>query len=64
MERRVELSALGRGPFQTGGIHAFIAVGPFGLFGDPLINEILKTWPERRGQVKNTCETLLKDMKL
>lgn len=36
------LSSFGRGPFQTAGIHDFIAVGPFGLFGYPLVDKILK----------------------
>lgn len=36
------LSSFGRGPFQAAGIHDFIAVGPFGLFGYPLVNQILK----------------------
>lgn len=37
-----QLSSLRRGPFQTAGIHDLVAVGSFGLFGYPLINQILR----------------------
>lgn len=48
----VKLSALRRGPFQTAGIHAFIAVRPLGLFGYPFVDKILKGEGEKKGRCR------------
>lgn len=37
------LGALGRGPLQAAGIHGLVAVGPLGLLGNPLIDQVLGT---------------------
>lgn len=49
-----KLSSLGRGPFQTAGIHDFITVGPFGLFGYPFINKIL--WGVGKKEIEKQCK--------
>lgn len=37
------LGALGRGPLEAAGIHGLVAVGPLGLLGDPLVDQVLGT---------------------
>lgn len=44
------LGALGRGPLEAAGIHGLVAVGSLGLLGDPLVDQVLGTAGDSRGE--------------
>jgi len=41
MQHVSPLGSFGRGPFQRAGINGLVVVAPFGLFGLPLVNQVL-----------------------